>query len=275
MTPTVRSSGDAAVTLESVGPFLRARPIEHNLLLSLLTQRAEQPEEGRYWWALSAGEVAAFAFQSPTRFRGLLAAPDRECVEALAGVMAEEAPDLPGVMAEAATAASFAGHWAERRAVPVVPVEGQRLYRLGTVRRPVGVPGGLRRAGAGDRELLVAWAAAFAEETGGHPLAPSHIVDRHLATRGMWIWERDGEPVSVAAAAPPVAGVVRIGYVFTPPEHRRRGFAAACVAAVSERVQGEGAGCILYTQLQNPTSNAVYRRIGYQPVVEIVIYRFG
>jgi predicted GNAT family acetyltransferase len=33
--------------------------------------------------------------------------------------------------------------------------------------------------------------------------------------------------------------------------------------------------CILYTQLGNPTSNAIYRAIGYEPVVEVVRYRFS
>ncbi len=39
----------------------------------------------------------------------------------------------------------------------------------------------------------------------------------------------------------PVAGVTRVSLVYTPPEHRRRGYAAALVAAVSERELAAGA----------------------------------
>jgi uncharacterized protein len=32
--------------------------------------------------------------------------------------------------------------------------------------------------------------------------------------------------------------------------------------------------CILYTDLGNPTSNSIYRRIGYRAVAECLRYRF-
>jgi hypothetical protein len=46
------------------------------------------------------------------------------------------------------------------------------------------------------------------------------------------------------------------------------------VAAVSAGVLAAGRRCILYTDLGNPTSNSVYRRIGYRAVVECLRYRF-
>ncbi len=65
----------------------------------------------------------------------------------------------------------------------------------------------------------------------------------------------------------PVAGVVRIMSVYTPPEHRRRGYASACVAAVSTWARAQGVDtCVLYTDLANPTSNKIYQAIGYRPV---------
>jgi predicted GNAT family acetyltransferase len=74
----------------------------------------------------------------------------------------------------------------------------------------------------------------------------------------------------------PVEGVARVGLVYTPPEHRGRGYASACVAGVSAHVLAtDSDSCILYTQLSNATSNAIYRAIGYEPVLEVVRYRFG
>jgi predicted GNAT family acetyltransferase len=64
--------------------------------------------------------------------------------------------------------------------------------------------------------------------------------------------------------------------VYTPPEHRGRGYASACVAALSAHVLATDADtCILFTQLANPTSNAIYRAIGYEPVMEVTRYGFG
>ncbi len=274
MTLAVRSSDDPRVALDAAGGFLGAKPVEHNLLLSLLTQRVDRPEDGRYWWAIEGGEVAGFVFQSPLRFRAVVSGAEPQVVDALVELVAEESPGLPGVMGDAATAARFAGQWAGRRRVPVTPIEAQRLYRLGTVRPPANVPGRLRAAGPGDRDELVVWADAFVQSTGGHPQHPADIVDRHLDNDRLWLWD-DGGPVSMAAVSPEVAGVVRVAFVYTPTERRGRGYAAACVASVSEDVVDAGHECVLYAQLQNPTSNAVYRKIGYEPAAEILIYRFA
>jgi GNAT superfamily N-acetyltransferase len=276
--PVVRSTGDPALALRTAWDFLAARPVENNLVLSLLRARVDRPQAGRYWWAVDGGDVVGFTFLSPPEFRAVVGRAEPAVVDVLVEAVAEEAPDLAGVMADAATAAAFAGRWAERRRVPVSPIEGQRIYRLGRLRHPQGTPGRLRQADPADRDLLVGWAAGFLEETGVGPLGPGDVIDGHLRAGRLWVWE-DGEPVSVAGASPVVAGVSRIALVYTPPERRRRGYAAACVAALSERVLAPGPGrastCILYTQLQNPTSNAVYRGIGFEPVVELVIYRFG
>ncbi len=71
-----------------------------------------------------------------------------------------------------------------------------------------------------------------------------------------------------------VAGVERIGPVYTPPDRRGRGYASAVVAGVSRSALDAGHRCILYTDLENPTSNAIYRAIGYRAVAEALQYRF-
>jgi predicted GNAT family acetyltransferase len=69
---------------------------------------------------------------------------------------------------------------------------------------------------------------------------------------------------------------VRIGPVYTPPEQRRRGYAGACVGALSQLLLAEGRDfCVLYTDTSNPTSNHVYQMLGYQPIMEASVYTFG
>jgi predicted GNAT family acetyltransferase len=57
--------------------------------------------------------------------------------------------------------------------------------------------------------------------------------------------------------------------VYTPPAERRRGYAAAAVAEVSRRLLDQGARVCLFTDQANPTSNALYARLGYEPVVDM------
>ena len=61
---------------------------------------------------------------------------------------------------------------------------------------------------------------------------------------------------------------------YTPPRLRGRGYATACVAALTQRILDQGDRAILYTNLANPTSNLIYRRIGYRAVDESISYRF-
>jgi predicted GNAT family acetyltransferase len=72
-----------------------------------------------------------------------------------------------------------------------------------------------------------------------------------------------------------VAGVVRVGPVYTPPQLRRRGYAGSAVAAVSRRALAAGAArCMLFTDLANPTSNKIYAEVGYRRIADWEEYAF-
>jgi predicted GNAT family acetyltransferase len=64
--------------------------------------------------------------------------------------------------------------------------------------------------------------------------------------------------------------VARIGPVYTPPEERRKGYAGQLTAAVSSQLLEQGIGPMLFTDATNPTANAVYTRLGYERVGEMV-----
>jgi GNAT superfamily N-acetyltransferase len=274
-TPQVLAFDDPHAAYDTAGAYLSARPVEHNILLTLLSDRVAHPEPGRYWAVTSGGAVRCFAFQSPPTYSAAIAPTSEPAVlDVLATALVRDAPDLPGVTAEAATAAGLAGRFTELRSVGAVPVEAQRLYRLDRVEMPAPVNGARRVATAGDREVLVPWARAFHHDTGSGPGDPTVTLERRLDEGRVHVWD-DGEPRAMALATSPVARVTRVGLVYTPPELRRRGYAAALVAALSAHVlAAEADTCVLYTQLQNATSNGVYRRIGYVAVSEIVAYRF-
>ena len=90
------------------------------------------------------------------------------------------------------------------------------------------------------------------------------------------MWEVDGVPVAQATARPVVAGMSRIGPVYTPPEHRRHGYGAAVTAAASRWALGAGARCVvLFTDATNPTTNALYPRLGYRYRHDAVMLEFA
>jgi len=134
-------SGDAERALGETGTFLRSDPTTNNLVLTLLEERAKHPEPGRFGWVTDGSTVIGFGLQSPLEFHAAITPMQSSAVEAFVAAFAEIAPDLPGVFAVSDTAARFAGCWAETLKVPATPVEGQRLYELGTLHPPSGVSG--------------------------------------------------------------------------------------------------------------------------------------
>lgn len=266
---------DPAQVLAEARTFLLGEPVLHNLVLTLLEARRRWPQPGRYWVAWTDSYVTGVAFQSPESFEATVTPMSPDTARAVAEAVAAEAPSWPGVNGEAATTALIAGQWAESTKRPAVPWQGQRLYEARAIRDRQGVSGALRQAGPADRDLLLEWVGAFHDEaTPGEPGRPEAVVDARLPAGHMWVWD-DGEPRSMTTLTPPVAGVVRVQAVFTPRGDRGRGYAGSLVSALSEDVLAKGNTPALYTDLGNPASNSVYRRIGYRCVAEIVRYRLG
>jgi ribosomal protein S18 acetylase RimI-like enzyme len=267
-------SEDAGFVLRSAEDFLSSEPVLHNLILSILHARVTSGDPGRYWIAFHGERAVGVAVQSPLDFPATLTPMESRAVLAIVDAIAEAGITLSGVNGDAATAASFAGQWGERRKSGATPFLGTRLYELLELGEVPRTEGQLRRAGPSDRSLMIQWTRAFQDEIGESANDTELRVDRGLAAGQLWVWDRSGETTSMAVGREPVQGVVRLSGVYTPPEKRKRGYAAACVHALSRHLRAGRHRCVLYTDLANPTSNSIYRRIGYRAVAEALRYRF-
>ena len=88
------------------------------------------------------------------------------------------------------------------------------------------------------------------------------------------VGRRLGEPVALAARNRPAAGIVRVGRC-SPAPRRRQGWGAAVTTAATQATLDEGAtAVVLFTDLTNATSTALYRRLGYVPVGDRLVLRF-
>jgi RimJ/RimL family protein N-acetyltransferase len=265
------------------GGFLRSRPVQHTIqLVAAETLRARgaaafgetAPLFG--WWRSNDGEITAALLHTPPYPVLLTRLPERSA-EPLAEALITYRRPLAGVNAEQGDAAAFAAAWCRLTGVSSRESRRSRLFRLERLRRPdPGPPGAAREATAADRALLESWLAAFGEETGESFRSPSAVVDDHLSHDGLTLWEDGGAVVSLAGQQRPAAGAVRLGPVYTPPGYRGRGYAGAVTAAVSQAALDAGADhVILFTDLANPVSNALYQRLGYRPVEDRAVLRFG
>ena len=206
----------------------------------------------------------------------------------LTGVPPEAAADLAaktlngrpiaGVNSYEEPAQAFAAAWRERTQCQVDVHRRMRLYRLAELSWPDPVPEGAPRlARGGDVALLAQWFSAFVREVDdmGDTDQAAAVRDR-ISYGGLTVWEAGGTPVTMAGVTRQVAGMVRVGPVYTPPELRGHGYASAVTAEVSQAALAAGADeVLLYTDLANPVSNSIYQRIGYGKIEDRVVLSFS
>ena len=257
---------------DALGDALLANEPRHNLPLGLLATARAQPEvypEVVGWVVREREVVVGGAMRTPPHNLIVLQPARDGVVEALADSVDSE---LPGVVGAVPEVDAFAAAWARRHALDVTTRVEQRIYALRELVVPRHVPGGLRLAGRRDRGLVLERFLAFGEELGEHyDEQLERAVDARLASddAGVGLWLVDGEVVSIAGFGGPTPNGIRIGPVHTPEPLRGRGYGTAVTAAVTRLQLDRGRRfCFLYTDLANPTSNAIYQRLGYVPVCD-------
>jgi GNAT superfamily N-acetyltransferase len=272
--------------LAAAGDFLAAREAEHNLLFGICSGIRAAPEivaDDPPRFAVVTdhyGAVVAATLRTPP-FQQLLSEVDELAgVDLIVGALIEAGDRPPGVLGPTEAAARFAELWSERTGQRNVLAMSERIFRLERVVPPRRATGAWRIAEDRDRELLRDWILTFrAEAVPEDPLPPDldGIIDRWIRRIGrtMYLWEDEGRPVSLVGVGGETPNGCRIGPVYTPREFRGRGYASSLTAVASQDQLDSGRRfCFLFTDLANPTSNHIYRQIGYEPVSDVDQYRF-
>lgn len=274
---------DAAVFLQKTQVYLEQNEALNGLMLGLairLTQFRDQIKILPFMATVEdkAGLAAAALMTPPHK---LILYSDRdnsdEALTALAHHLQGSQWTFPAVLGLAPVAESFARIWSNLLGTTYRVGVRQRVFELQQVQHPPYPAGRLRVATTADTEIVTQWILDFHEEA----LEPIDWTTAHEMANGrirqgdVYVWE-DRAPVTMAAKVRPTAKGMTISLVYTPPEQRQRGYATACVAALSQLLLDEGwQFCTLFTDLSNPTSNSIYQKIGYKPVGDFNDYVFA
>ena len=256
MTATARALEDHEEFATTIENFVAADPMRSTVLATVFADvlAGVRSYPGSSWLVAEAdNEVIGIAMHTPPHRLWLSAMPDA-AAEAIAAVMADRAAPgaLPGISGSREAASAAARAWQVLRPdETLTEVRALRSYTLGQLQPPSDVP-------AEEVDLVM-------------PDVQATTAAR-LAGRGAFhVWEDGGTVVSLAGHSAQVSGMVRVGPVYTPPEHRRRGYGGAVTAATSRHALDNGASEVtLFTDLANPTSNAIYQQLGYLPVGDFV-----
>jgi predicted GNAT family acetyltransferase len=261
--------------------LLTERPDENTVALTVL----DSVQSGLRWsdepaffgWHTDGDRVTGAVSCTPPYGLLLAVAPNGSELPLVEALRARGV-SLPSVNSDTAAATRFAEAWvAGTNLTPTVSMRN-RLYSLSALVPPSPVPDGRPRpAEQGDLDVIMRWWDAFVAEAHAGPVAITRAMFDHRIAHGLlWLWDVDGTPVSFAGRNQTVAGVARVGPVYTPVQHRRHGYGAAVTVACTQDALNSGAAqVVLFTDLANPTSNAIYQRIGYQPVSDRVVIEFS
>lgn len=274
---------------DQAAAYLLRHEAANNLLLGLTGNLIKRPNfynnETPYFGIVRSdeGEIIAAALRTPPRDVILSHVENREALRLIAEDVHALYSQIPGVTGQKHDSRGFAEVWSLLSGQQASPEMFQRIYSVAKIIPVPGVSGTVRRAEAADRERLDQWMRGFHHDAFPHE-APvtDQVVESWIKNRltpelgGMYFWEdEDGQPVSMAGYTGFTENGVRIGPVYTPAELRGHGYGSAVTAAVSQMLLESGRRfCYLFTDLNNPTSNRIYQKIGYEAVCDIDEYVF-
>ena len=258
--------------------WLLSNEAQNNLILAIANQLLgdEHSYEDPIYLATVEDDdrVSGCVWRTPPFKLGLTQIPI-ESIPLLVRDVATVYDSLPALMGPEPEAIEFAKCWSRHVGAKWAIGMRQGIYRLERVNFPARLASGsLRKAEMSELQLLSEWGAGFSRDTGVETHAQLSLLERSIRRGSLYIWE-DQEPRAMALSSGTTPNGVRVGYVYTPPAFRNRGYATAIVSSLSQRLLNTGRRfCFLYTDLANPTSNKIYEKIGYVAVSDAIDVSF-
>jgi len=290
----LRFYDDPAEFLHVAGGHLAEEPVLSTVMAGVASRIREQREAGVAWPAevpcwfvafVDAGRVVATAMRTAPfgEYPAYLMPMSDDAAVLLARTLLGRDEPVLGANGALPAVQVFCEEMARGTGRRAAVAQHTRLFELGELKEPATAPGRLRPATLDELEIVTGWYDAFMadadEQAGRPPGASAHEAPtpdemrRRIEGGRIFVWEVDGVPVHVTAATSPAYGVSRVGPVYTPAEHRRRGYASRAVYEVSAFLLDRGERACLFTDQANPTSNRIYEALGYEPLVDMANLR--
>jgi predicted GNAT family acetyltransferase len=275
---TVERHADAERFLDASQRWLLEREAENNLPLGIaLSWRGRTTANTPFYWASvrDGSDVVGCACRTPP-YPLVLSQLPTPAIDALIDDVCAVYPSLERVNGPRAVAEAFAGAWIGRRGGTWKTQIRLRLHELTQLSfAGPSPPGSLRKATQAELPLACEWMDEFATET-GVPRMASDLTEQRIARGQLYFWIDGENPRAMVAWGRETQSGCAINTVHTPAQFRRRGYATAAVATLTQTLLEAGLRfCCLYTDLANPTSNSIYAKIGYRPIRDDAEIAFG
>ena len=265
----VRQLENAAEFLALTRGYRATEPVRTNILGSIAQTIVDGRRYEREFWFVVEHEGAVVGAALWTLPHKLLLGPMPDSAARAVGATAvATGVPLNGVIGPLGTAEA-AAEGAGARATPYMT---ERVLVLEDYVPPRAAVGAARRLTPSDVDLAVTWTDQFFVDAGVRVSDSRAAVLARLGST--WFWEVSGQPVAMAGHGSvvmvPGAVVARVGPVYTPAALRGLGYGSAITAAVVEHLLPLVDVVMLYTDAANPTSNAIYERLGFVHTADVI-----
>jgi uncharacterized protein len=206
----------------------------------------------------------------------LLSEGSEEAVRIFARFFFPKSPRPTGVNGPKEEALAFADEWEHLTRCELEIRMNSRIYACHSVEKvKLTSEGTHRQATIDEFDLVKKWRYEFRDEVDGIVEIDEDHLRSQIEDGKVYLWVTN-TPVSVAVEGRGTDNGGTVGAVYTPSEHRNHGYATAITATVTQAILDSGKKyAVLYTDLDNPTSNSIYQQIGYKPVMDTTLWRFN
>ena len=266
---TVISYKTPQAYLDNTAEILEFRELENNLILGICNGFADKTKE--YDGCVFINAVADNCIQVSsikTISKAIITGTSKDIrhIKSLTDYYIDHGIPLTGVVGESVYSAAFSNYYGRK----LVNQRTMIVHKLLAVNPLPLAPGKLDMATMNDIDLLTDWTIHFEKDTGTFPKQSREQIVNSTRTRvgsgHFFKWIANDETVSIAAIVRKTRNVGVVGLVYTPDSFRGKGYATSCVQKVSEHILSAGYSCCgLFTDQSNPTSNHIYKKIGYVP----------
>jgi predicted GNAT family acetyltransferase len=266
---------------------LEADEAAHSLILGICTRLKNQPAQAPSRVCLKTiedeGGLALAVMMDPPHNLTMSGQPaDLDCsLGLLVSELSGEGWTIPGVQAPAPIARLFAEKWAKKSQGGFQLTGRLNLLELRQA-PPALAPfssgqARLRPASQDELALIARWCYAFTLEVfkTADEAEARQVAEQRTRDGDIFVWEDDGQVVSMAMKTRPTRRGISVSYVYTPPELRGKGYATACVAELSRQLLQSGwEFCTLFVDVANLPACRAYQKIGYSLVCAYEEYHF-
>lgn len=262
-----------------VSPFLKKEEAKNSLCLGLSYTFKSNPTDCIYQSALFQDSklLASLVISRYRTNHNFLPSPtsDQRVAQRLYNEFKKTNFFVTGIVGEKITADLYKRLFEESGSKIKVNMT-QGLYRCSRVRMPdYDSSLHFRIADERDIETVAKWIEDFHYESLPHdpPVVGLDVAKAKIRNQMIFVVEKNGELVSMAAWSRDIETSCSVNLVYTPKPLRKKGYASVGTAKLTQHLLNSGKKeTTLYTDMTNTTSNKIYMDVGYEFVCDSVHY---